>query len=157
MGTGGTAGTADSPTKRDLHRVTTQEKLFQSEFNAPAGHCSVNAGEVRWTLRGYLPPKHLRIPGYNYGLPEDSQGTGFDECSPSIVGKESTRELMAGVFLPNCGDVDMTDNSSNGESRARHPAAPLAPKRADLPDIKTQKPNRAHRLANPFHGPFLPC
>ena len=50
MGTGGTAGTADSPTKRDLHRVTTQEKLFQSEFNAPAGHCSVNAGEVRWTL-----------------------------------------------------------------------------------------------------------
>mmetsp|Transcript_41 Transcript_41/g.152 ORF Transcript_41/g.152 Transcript_41/m.152 type:complete len:151 (-) Transcript_41:250-702(-) len=110
---GGTAGTRDSPTKRDLHRVTTQEKLFQSEFNAPAGHCSTNAGEVRWTLRGYLPPKHLRIPGYNYGLPEDSQGTGFDECSPSIVGKESTRELMAGVFLPNCGDVDMTDNSSN--------------------------------------------
>ena len=123
----------DSPTKRDLHRVTTQEKLFQSEFNAPAGHCSVNAGEVRWTLRGYLPPKHLRIPGYNYGLPEDSQGTGFDECSPSIVGKESTRELMAGVFLPNGGDVDMSDNSSKGESRARHPAAPLAPRRTIFP------------------------
>ena len=88
---------------------------------------------------GLLPPKHLRIPGYNYGLPEDSQGTGFDECSPSIVGRESTRELMAGVFLPSCGDVDMADNSSKGESRARHPAAPLAPKRTDLPDIKTQK------------------
>ena len=44
---GGTAGTAESPSKRDLHRVTTQEKLFQSEFNAPAGHCSMlNAGEV---------------------------------------------------------------------------------------------------------------
>ena len=69
---GGTAGTAESPSKRDLHRVTTQEKLFQSEFNAPAGHCSMlNAGEVRWTLRGYLPPKHLRIPGYDYGRPED--------------------------------------------------------------------------------------
>ena len=102
---GGTAGTAESPSKRDLHRVTTQEKLFQSEFNAPAGHCSMlNAGEVRWTLRGYLPPKHLRIPGYNYGEPEDSECTGFDEASPRIIGRESTRELMAGVFLPSSSD-----------------------------------------------------
>jgi hypothetical protein len=110
---GGTAGTAESPSKRDLHRVTTQEKLFQSEFNAPAGHCSMlNAGEVRWTLRGYLPPKHLRIPGYNYGEPEDSECTGFDEASPRIIGRESTRELMAGVFLPSSSDVDMAENAS---------------------------------------------
>ena len=110
---GGTAGTAESPSKRDLHRVTTQEKLFQSEFNAPAGHCSMlNAGEVRWTLRGYLPPKHLRIPGYDYGRPEDSESNLFDEASPRIIGRESTRELMAGVFLPSSSDVDMTENAS---------------------------------------------
>ena len=122
---GGTAGTAESPSKRDLHRVTTQEKLFQSEFNAPAGHCSMlNAGEVRWTLRGYLPPKHLRIPGYNYGEPEDSECTGFDEASPRIIGRESTRELMAGVFLPSSSDVDMAENASKGARRARHPVAP---------------------------------
>mmetsp|Transcript_9117 Transcript_9117/g.25406 ORF Transcript_9117/g.25406 Transcript_9117/m.25406 type:complete len:152 (+) Transcript_9117:201-656(+) len=110
---GGTAGTAESPSKRDLHRVTTQEKLFQSEFNAPAGHCSMlNAGEVRWTLRGYLPPKHLRIPGYDYGRPEDSESNLFDEASPRIIGRESTRELMAGVFLPSASDVDMSENAS---------------------------------------------
>jgi len=110
---GGTAGTAESPSKRDLHRVTTQEKLFQSEFNAPAGHCSMlNAGEVRWTLRGYLPPKHLRIPGYDYGRPEDSESNLFDEASPRIIGRESTRELMAGVFLPSSSDVDMAENAS---------------------------------------------
>jgi len=110
---GGTAGTAESPSKRDLHRVTTQEKLFQSEFNAPAGHCSMlNAGEVRWTLRGYLPPKHLRIPGYDYGRPEDSESNLFDEASPRIIGRESTRELMAGVFLPSSSDVDMSENAS---------------------------------------------
>jgi len=110
---GGTAGTAESPSKRDLHRVTTQEKLFQSEFNAPAGHCSMlNAGEVRWTLRGYLPPKHLRIPGYDYGRPEDSESNLFDEASPRIIGRESTRELMAGVFLPSSSDVDMGENAS---------------------------------------------
>ena len=110
---GGTAGTAESPSKRDLHRVTTQEKLFQSEFNAPAGHCSMlNAGEVRWTLRGYLPPKHLRIPGYDYGRPEDSESNLFDKASPRIIGRESTRELMAGVFLPSSSDVDMAENAS---------------------------------------------
>ena len=122
---GGTAGTAESPSKRDLHRVTTQEKLFASEFNAPAGHCSMlNAGEVRWTLRGYLPPKHLRIPGYDYGRPEDSESNLFDEASPRIIGRESTRELMAGVFLPSSSDVDMSENASKGARRARHPAAP---------------------------------
>ena len=84
----------------------------------------LNAGEVRWTLRGYLPPKHLRIPGYDYGRPEDSESNLFDEASPRIIGRESTRELMAGVFLPSSSDVDMSENASKGARRARHPAAP---------------------------------
>ena len=51
--------------------MTTEEKLFHSDYNVPPGHAPAQ-NEVRWALRGYLPPKHLRIDGYNYGLPEDS-------------------------------------------------------------------------------------
>ena len=100
----------------DLHRVTTEEALFSSEFNSAPGHAMGNKDSVRWTLRGYLPPKHLRIPGYNYGVPEDSQVNRFyEEAAPCITARESISELMAGCFLPGVQDTAMGDSPKEGE------------------------------------------
>jgi hypothetical protein len=101
----------------DLHRVTTEERLFASEYNVPPGHAMGPKDEVKWTLRGYLPPKHLRIPGYNYGMPEDSAVTRFfEEAAPLIIARESIAELMAGCFVPDCGgDEGMAEDT--GEKR----------------------------------------
>ena len=133
MGTGGTAGTADSPTKRDLHRVTTQEKLFQSEFNAPRGALLDERRGGAVDPAGLLAPETSPHTRLQLRLAGGQPGHRLRRVLPFDHGEESTRELMAGVFLPSCGDVDMTDNSSKGESRARHPAAPLAPKRTIFP------------------------
>jgi|Transcript_15051 hypothetical protein len=81
----------------DLHRVTSEEALFHSEYNVPPGHAAAR-NEVRWALRGYLPPKHLRIDGYNYGIPEETEFT-FAGYNPDIVKRESTSALMAGCFV----------------------------------------------------------
>ena len=96
------AAVAPRLSKADLHRVTSEEKLFHSDYNVPPGHAP-GENEVRWALRGYLPPKHLRIDGYNYGIPEDS-ALGFP--SPSIVKRESTSALMAGCFVPESGEME---------------------------------------------------
>lgn len=101
---------------RDLHRVTTEEALYSSEYNSAPGHAMGNKDSVRWTLRGYLPPKHLRIPGYNYGVPEDSQVNRFyEEAAPSITARESIAELMAGCFVPGTGDTAMADSPKEGK------------------------------------------
>ena len=91
------AALAAAQNKADLHRVTTEERLFHSEYNVPPGHAAA-PNEVRWALRGYLPPKHLRIDGYNYGIPEDTEAV-FEEYAPDIVKRESTSALMAGCFV----------------------------------------------------------
>ena len=91
------AALAAAQNKADLHRVTTEESLFHSEYNVPPGHAAP-PNEVRWALRGYLPPKHLRIDGYNYGIPEDTEAV-FEEYAPDIVKRESTSALMAGCFV----------------------------------------------------------
>ena len=91
------AALAAAQKKADLHRVTTEERLFHSEYNVPPGHAAA-PNEVRWALRGYLPPKHLRIDGYNYGIPEDTEAV-FEEYAPDIVKRESTSALMAGCFV----------------------------------------------------------
>jgi hypothetical protein len=70
--------------------------------------------EVRWALRGYLPPKHLRIPGYNYGLPEDSAVT-FG--APTILPRESIVELMAGCFSPDTGRAMEYNDGDKGKPR----------------------------------------
>ena len=101
---------------RDLHRVTTEEALYSSEFNCAPGHAMANKDSVRWTLRGYLPPKHLRIPGYNYGVPEDSQVNRFyEQAAPSVTARESIAELMAGCFVPGAEDTAMADSPKEGE------------------------------------------
>lgn len=104
---------------RDLHRVTTEESLFSSEYNVPPGHAMGPKDSVRWTLRGYLPPKHLRIPGYNYGVPEDSQvNSFFESAAPVILARESIAELMAGCYVPDAdvGREDgMSDNSDDSQ------------------------------------------
>jgi hypothetical protein len=91
------AALAAAQNKADLHRVTTEERLFHSEYNVPPGHAAA-PNEVRWALRGYLPPKHLRIDGYNYGIPEETEAV-FVEYAPDIVKRESTSALMAGCFV----------------------------------------------------------
>ena len=91
------AAVAPRLSKADLHRVTSEEKLFHSDYNVPPGHAP-GENEVRWALRGYLPPKHLRIDGYNYGIPEDTEAV-FEEYAPDIVKRESTSALMAGCFV----------------------------------------------------------
>lgn len=91
------AALAAAQKKADLHRVTTEERLFHSEYNVPPGHAAA-PNEVRWALRGYLPPKHLRIDGYNYGIPEETEAV-FVEYAPDIVKRESTSALMAGCFV----------------------------------------------------------
>lgn len=106
---------APVPNKADLHRVTTEEKLFHSEYNVPPGHAPAQ-NEVRWALRGYLPPKHLRIDGYNYGLPEDS-AVVFSDASPNIVKRESTTALMAGCFVPE-SEANMEVGAHSGMSHA---------------------------------------
>lgn len=107
---------APVPNKADLHRVTTEEKLFHSEYNVPPGHAPAQ-NEVRWALRGYLPPKHLRIDGYNYGLPEDS-AVVFSDASPIIVKRESTTALMAGCFVPE-SEANMEVGAHSGMSHAQ--------------------------------------
>ena len=91
------AALAAAQNKADLNRVTTEERLFHSEYNVPPGHAAA-PNEVRWALRGYLPPKHLRIDGYNYGIPEETEAV-FVEYAPDIVKRESTSALMAGCFV----------------------------------------------------------
>ena len=91
------AALAAAQKKADLHRVTTEERLFHSEYNVPPGHAAA-PNEVRWALRGYLPPKHLRIDGYNYGIPEETEAV-FVEYAPDIIKRESTSALMAGCFV----------------------------------------------------------
>ena len=82
---------------RDLHRVTSEEQLFASAYNASPP--TAQGAGVKWALRGYLPPKHLRIPGIDYGVPEDSAMTMFGgDISPSVVGRESISYLLAGCF-----------------------------------------------------------
>ena len=82
---------------RDLHRVTSEEQLFASAYNASPP--TAQGAGVKWALRGYLPPKHLRIPGIDYGVPEDSAMTMFGgDISPSVVGRESISDLLAGCF-----------------------------------------------------------
>ena len=77
--------------------LSPEEKAFESAYNGAIGlH---NPGSVRWALRGYLPPKHLRIPGYNYGKPEDSDDARRSFNLPEEVSpKESIAEIMRGVF-----------------------------------------------------------
>lgn len=106
---------APVPSKADLHRVTTEEKLFHSDYNVPPGHAPAQ-NEVRWALRGYLPPKHLRIDGYNYGLPEDS-AVVFADASPNIVKRESTTALMAGCFVPD-SEAEMDVGAQSETSHA---------------------------------------
>jgi hypothetical protein len=109
---------------RDLHRVTSEERLFSSEYNVTPGHGGAKE-QVRWALRGYLPPKHLRIPGYDYGIPEDSEHGASPQ---TIVAKESIAELMAGCFLPH-GAESMADDTQgmrptlSGLSRQRMPGS----------------------------------
>ena len=75
------AALAAAQKKADLHRVTTEERLFHSEYNVPPGHAAA-PNEVRWALRGYLPPKHLRIDGYNYGIPEETEAEKDKSVAP---------------------------------------------------------------------------
>ena len=98
------AALAAAQNKADLHRVTTEERLFHSEYNVPPGHAAA-PNEVRWALRGYLPPKHLRIDGYNYGIPEETEAV-FVEYAPDIVKRESTSALMAGCFVHDSDPVE---------------------------------------------------
>jgi len=81
-----------------------------SEYNGAPGHYIATETAVRWALRGYLPPKHLRIPGYNYGIPEDSSASFHDAAIPKIFPKESIADLMAGCFTEG--------GSSGGEEQA---------------------------------------
>jgi|TARA_B110000977_G_scaffold1539_2_gene2173 hypothetical protein len=96
----------------DLHRVTTEERLFHSEYNVPPRHAAAR-NEVRWALRGYLPPKHLRIDGYNYGIPEETEFS-LAEYDPCIVKRESTSALMAGCFVHD--EASMEDGGEEGVS-----------------------------------------
>ena len=90
---------------RDLHRVTSEEQLFASAYNASPP--TAQGAGVKWALRGYLPPKHLRIPGIDYGVPEDSAMTMFGrDISPSVVGRESISDLLAGCFAAAQSGVD---------------------------------------------------
>ena len=115
---------APVPSKADLHRVTTEEKLFHSDYNVPPGHAPAQ-NEVRWALRGYLPPKHLRIDGYNYGLPEDS-AVKFADASPNIVKRESTTALMAGCFVPDSeAEMDVGAQSEASHARVTLGASPF--------------------------------
>ena len=98
----------------DLHRVTSEEALFHSEYNVPPGHAAAR-NEVRWALRGYLPPKHLRIDGYNYGIPEETEFT-FAGYNPDVVKRESTSALMAGCFVLDEGQ--MMEGGEEGVSTA---------------------------------------
>jgi len=102
-----------------------------SEYNCAPGHLIASQTAVRWALRGYLPPKHLRIPGYNYGIPEDSAATFHDAAIPTIFPKESIADLMAGCLTPEGAEeeaageeqaafvsMDSSDTNS-GESRGK--------------------------------------
>jgi hypothetical protein len=106
------AAVAAAQKKADLHRVTTEERLFHSEYNVPPGHAAA-VGEVRWALRGYLPPKHLRIDGYNYGIPEDTEAVCL-QYAPDIVRRESTSALMAGCFMDESLQEAMDDGAEEG-------------------------------------------
>ena len=115
---------------RDLHRVTSEERAFQSEYNFPPVKCSTATGsgsnekEVRWALRGYLPPKHLRIPGYAYGLPEDTAVHMFDELPRNVRPRESIAELMAGCFVPGSErDEGMSEGASASDPIDHRPPA----------------------------------
>lgn len=107
----------DATRARDLHRVTTEEALFSSEYNVPPGHAAGPNDSVRWTLRGYLPPKHLRIPGYDYGVTEDSETNYrfFQDEAPSVVARESIAELMAGCFVPGGAGEETAEQGKRGE------------------------------------------
>ena len=135
---------------RDLHRVTSEERAFQSEYNFPPVKCSTTTGsgsnekEVRWALRGYLPPKHLRIPGYAYGLPEDTAVHMFDELPRNVRPRESIAELMAGCFVPGSErDEGMSEGASASDPIDHRPK----PCDAILPPRGCPPPGRPRRDA----------
>ena len=72
---GGNVGFPDEegPASRDHAGEAVSERV-----QCPAGHCSTNAGEA---VDPAATSAETSPHAHNYGLPEDSQGTGFDECS----------------------------------------------------------------------------
>ena len=125
---------------RDLHRVTSEEQLFASAYNASPP--TAQGAGVKWALRGYLPPKHLRIPGIDYGVPEDSAMTMFGgDISPSVVGRESITDLLAGCFAHQSGvdaDAVMDEDGVSEVTGARNVHPVFSPPSRDATRVRSR-------------------